>query len=135
MGQRWYSNGTESSPMKLLSGSVIVLALALAGCNHAAPVGAADNKNTPPAARADAPPVPSVPVVFTPETRNLISPEEVPLLEQINRENIKVVTATTPSIVRIAVAKPLDPHMQLFGGDLPFQFPFKPGQRRLYQPN
>ena len=123
--------------MKLLSGSVIVLALALAGCNHAAPVGATDNKNNhnPPAARTDAPPVPSVPVVFTPETRSLISPEEVPLLEQVNRENIKVVTATTPSIVRIAVSKPLDPRMQLFGGDLPFQFPFKPGQRRLYQPN
>ncbi len=57
---------------------------------------------------------------FRARTKPLVSSEEVPLLEQINRENEKVVAAAAPSIVRITAVGPVDPHAQIFG-DLPFK--------------
>jgi len=113
----------------------LVLALTLSGCHKATPGHAGDDKNNPnhsPLARSEVASASGVPVAFSPETRNLIAPEEVPLLEQINRENIKVVAAVTPSIVRITATKPLDPRIQLFSGELPFHFPFGPGQQHRY---
>jgi serine protease Do len=97
--------------------------LALSGCNQAAPgttADATDAPGDPSVAKAD-----SHQVTFTPQTRRLISSEDVPLLEQINRENIRVVASATPSIVRITAVGPVDPHAQIFG-DLPFKIPGLP---------
>jgi serine protease Do len=100
----------------------ILVALALAGCNRTAPGTAAQAKDTNPAeAQADDPQAPAAPVAFTPKTGSLVSAEEVPLLEQINRENIKVLAAAMPAIVRVTASKPFDPH-QLFGNEMPFHF-------------
>ena len=49
----------------------------------------------------------------------------MPLLEQLDRENDKVVAATTPSVVRVTAIVLADPHAQLFG-DFPFKFPGLP---------
>jgi len=68
-------------------------------------------------------PVPGTPVAFTPETRTLVSPGDIPLLEQIDQENIKVAAAVRPSIVRITVTKPIDPRMQAFGNRPAFPVP------------
>jgi serine protease Do len=107
----------------------LVLALSLSGCGKA-PTPATDDKSKPaPAAPSDAPSAAAAPVAFAPDTRGLVSPEEVPLLEQINRENTRVSAAALPSIVRISVTHTEDPRMELFGRELPFPFSVKPGQR------
>ena len=109
--------------MKRFFGIAFALSLAFSGCNRAPEV-AADNKigNSSPSAesKAVASTAPVTPVAFTPETKSLVSPEEIPLLEQINQENIKVASAVTPSIVRITATRQTDPHMQFFGKDFPF---------------
>ena len=56
----------------------------------------------------------------------------MPLLEQINRENVRVVAAAAPSIVRIVAARPPDPHQRLFA---PFPFHFGPGTARDFHQN
>jgi serine protease Do len=81
-------------------------------------------------ADTDATAAPVVPVAFTPDTHGLVSPQEVPLLEQINRENTRVTAAALPSIVRISATHPEDPRMELFGRELPFPFPGAPGRPR-----
>ena len=48
------------------------------------------------------------------------------MLEQINRENIKVLAAAMPSLVRISNLRQSDPNLRLFGKDIPFQFYLKP---------
>ena len=102
---------------------VFAVALAFSGCNKAPGVAADNKKNPPPAPNQTAvSTVSATPVVFTPETRNLVAPEEIPLLEQINQENIKVAAAAMPSIVRVIATKQVDPRMQFFGKDFPFHF-------------
>jgi len=106
----------------------MVSILALSGCNRAAPGTKADTANNsgdPSVAKADARRAAGHRVTFTPQTRRLISSEDVPLLEQIDRENVRVVAAAAPSIVRITAIEPVDPHAQLFG-DFPFKIPFAP---------
>jgi serine protease Do len=106
-----------------------VLALLLTGCTRAPEKASA--KDLP--AKADAPASAETPApasgkssdnaaTMTFETGRLVPSEQVPLLEQIDRENVLVVSAAVPSIVRITATMPPDPHAQLFGNDMPFQF-------------
>jgi len=114
-----------------------ITALALAGCNRA-PTGKAtnvpDNSGDPSVAQADSQPTGDAQVTFTPQARARISSGEVPLLEQINRENEKVVAAAAPSIVRITSMAPVDPHGQIFG-NLPFKIPGLPHGVRSIEPS
>jgi serine protease Do len=117
----------------------LLAALAISGCNRA-PTGTAtspaDPKNTAPASKPAAPAdIPNVPISFTPEHRSLVPSEEVPLLEQIDRENTRVVNAILPCIVRITASHAVDPRMRLFGNGMPFQLPFGSGQRHYVQQN
>lgn len=101
----------------------MVSLLALSGCNRSAPgttTNATANSGDPSVGQAD-----GHQSAYTPETRPLVSSEEVPLLEQIDRENIRVVAAAAPSVVRITAMGPVDPRAQLFG-DLPFKLPGMP---------
>jgi len=101
----------------------MISVLALSGCNQAPPAtkaNASDKPGDPSVAKADV-----HQAAFTPQTRRLISSDDVPLLEQINRENVRVVAAAAPSIVRITAVGPVDPHAQIFG-DLPFRIPGLP---------
>ncbi len=98
----------------------VLLALVLAGCSRSDSKATADAPDTttqpdPNDATAASQP----PAAFTPRTGSLVSPEQVPLLEQINRENVKVLAAAMPTIVRITASKPVDPHL-LFGNSAPF---------------
>jgi serine protease Do len=104
----------------------MISVLALAGCNRTPPATKAGNADTPSDAGRQ--------VTFTPETGPLVSPEEVPLLEEINRENVRVVAAAEPSIVRITAMAPTDPHAQIFG-DLPFKIPGMPRAFRPMEPS
>jgi serine protease Do len=93
---------------------------------------------------ADAPPVPSTPVASQESasapssekapsfsTRPLVG--DVPLLEQLNRENVRVVAAASPAIVRISSMVPVDPHAQFL--DLPFKIPGLPNGVRTVVPS
>jgi len=107
--------------MKRLCGFAILTLLALAGCNRA-PSGAADNSGDSSQNGGDAPATSDHEPAFKPATGHLVSSNEIPLLEQINRENERVVAAASPSVVRIISVGPVDPHAALFG-DLPFKIP------------
>jgi serine protease Do len=107
--------------MKRFCGLALLSLLALSGCHHASPgTKAKGDANDSSSAKAD-----THQATFTPRTRPLISSDDVPLLEQINRENARVVAAAIPSIVRITAMSAVDPHARLFG-DLPFKIPFGP---------
>ena len=58
---------------------------------------------------------------FMPNMHALLDDSDVPLLEQIDRENTRVVAAAAPSLVRITSMMQIDPHSQLLG--LPFHIP------------
>jgi len=112
----------------------MVLILALSGCKQAnsdAAGEASSRPGDPPASPPEAPPEPGPPSTFTPLTRPLIARGDVPLLEQIDRENIRVVAAALPSIVRITAMGAADPQAQLFG-DFPFKIPFGSGKPHGY---
>jgi serine protease Do len=114
------------NPLPILA---IAAVLVLSGCNRAMPPSAADGVQplgNAPAPATDSGPPDDHSATFTPQTRRLISPEDVPLLEQINRENIKVASAALPSVVRITAMTQVDPHAQLME-DLPFRLPFGHG--------
>jgi len=106
----------------------MITILALSGCNRA-PSGTASNATDNSVAQAD-----DHQATFTPQTGPLVSPEDVPLLEQVNRENVRVVAAAAPSIVRITALGLVDPHAQLFG-DLPFKIPGLPRGVRTLEPS
>jgi serine protease Do len=111
--------------MKRFCALAVISLLALSGCHHAPPTTKAKGgPNDPSLAQADA--HAGHQAAFMPQTHTLISSDDVPLLEQINRENVRVVAATVPSIVRITAMGPVDPRSRLFG-DLPFKIPFGPG--------
>ena len=100
--------------------------LALTACNRSPSVagtGPADKPEDSPAEKGDAPG--HAQTAFKPQTEHLISSDDVPLLEQIDRENEKVVASAIPSVVRITAIGPVDPHAQIFG-NLPFKLPFGP---------
>jgi serine protease Do len=125
--------------MKRTIGLALAASLALAGCNRAPSTAAAPHdvsSSTEPKSEEsmpEPPPAPATPVAFTAQTGSLVSPEDVPLLEQINRENARVVSAAMPSIVRITATRPVDPHVRVFGNEFPFQLPF-PGSHH-YAPS
>jgi serine protease Do len=130
--------------MKRLPGLFLLAALVLAGCSRAPKMAVEKSNPSGPdvssAPKKDALIAPSLApanaasISFTPETGSLVSSEEVPLLEQINQENARVVAAALPSIVRITATRPVDPRMKLFGSDLPFQLPFGTNPHR-YPPS
>jgi serine protease Do len=64
------------------------------------------------------------PAAFKATTHPLVPSGDIPVLEQINRENIRVVGAALPSLVRITSMMQVDPHAQLL--DFPFHFPGLP---------
>jgi serine protease Do len=98
--------------------------LALAGCGRAPAPESKDNSATTQHEAPEA--VSGGPVTFRPEMRGLVSSDEVPLLEQIDRENVRVVNAALPSVVRIVASRPGDPRVKIFGNKIPFQLPFAP---------
>ena len=114
-----------STSMKFRAGLILGV-LALTGC-HQTPSSAPHARETPrtfskipdvmPAEAAQS---------FRPETHDLIAPGDVPLLEQIDRENSRVVNAALPSVVRIKASWPAQPRVRLFGSKIPFQLPFAP---------
>jgi serine protease Do len=106
----------------------MIFALGLSGCGRG-PSNAGDGtdringtEGDPAVAKPDTEIAGDHSATFTPQTHRLVSSEDIPLLEQIDRENEKVVNAATPSIVRIIAIGPVDPHAQLFG-DLLFKIP------------
>ncbi len=104
----------------------LALALALSGCHRTPPASkTTDSGKTDGVAH---------PETYTPQTRPLISSDDVPLLEQIDRENAKVVASATPCIVRVTAIMEADPHAQLFG-DFPFKFPGLPKGVRTTVPS
>jgi serine protease Do len=115
--------------MKRLCSLAIISLLALSGCKPSPPSATTtkaqdkpDDTSTP---IADVPtPLDSHPT-FTPQTHRLVSSADVPLLEQINRENEKVVAAALPSVVRITAMSQMDPHSHMFSS-LPFDIPGLP---------
>jgi serine protease Do len=112
--------------MKRLFSAVWLGALILGGCNRA-PAPLPDSREMA-ASTPKVMPMQS-PEAFRPETRNLAASDEVPLLEQIDRENTRVVNAALPSVVRIIASRPADPRLRLFGNKIPFQLPFAPKSR------
>ena len=70
---------------------------------------------------------------YTPSTHPLLEAGDVPLLEQIDRENTRVVAAAMPSIVRITSMMQVDPRSQLLG--FPFRFPGIPHGLRTTIPS
>jgi len=95
--------------------------LALTGCHQAATSPAVANKDSQTSTKEESPTKPLV--SFSTQTGRPISSEEVPLLEQINRENTKVMAAVMPGIVRISASRVIDPRAKLFD-KIPFQFHF-----------
>jgi serine protease Do len=107
----------------------LALTLALSGC-HRADSNATADKNPP---ASDDETTAKNPVAFTTQTGRLISSEEVPLLEQINRENTRVLAAVMPGVVRITASRQVDPRVKLFGKNLPFNFHFGPSATQNMQ--
>jgi len=95
----------------------LAAALALAACSRNTPVStASDDSDT-----TDAAPSTS----FIPATGNRVPPEDISLLEQINRENIRVINSALPSIVRISATVAIDPRQELAGNLTHIPFPFE----------
>jgi serine protease Do len=116
----------------VVCGLATVAVLMLSGCNRAPSNGAADSTDQTPG-NAEAQETDHEPA-FKPQTGHLVSSSEIPLLEQINRENERVVAAASPAVVRIIAVGPVDPHAQLFG-DLPFKIPGLPHNVRSTAPS
>jgi len=70
---------------------------------------------------------------FTPATGGEIPSGDVSLLEQINRENIKVISSALPSLVRISAMVAVDPHSASpgYGPRVPFNFERRPNPAQL----
>jgi serine protease Do len=117
-------------PGILLCAAALAAALSLAGCGRSTTTPAQDQvtddagDNTPPVAPDNAPAGPGPSSNFKPSTHALLGSGDVSLLEQIDRENTRVVAAVTPSLVRITSLMQVDPHSQLLG--FPFRFPGVP---------
>ena len=119
--------------MKRLCGFAILSILMLSGCKRA-PSGTADNSGDAAQNGTDAPATSDHEPAFKPQTGHLVSSSAIPLLEQINRENERVVAAASPSVVRIMAIGAVDPHAALFG-DLPFKIPGMPHNVRQNVPS
>jgi serine protease Do len=112
---------------------VLLVAAALCACNRAPDSSSTETTDTSESSQVHAA-APDLSDAFKPETGKLLSPHQVPLLEEIDRENTRVVKAALPSIVRITASRPADPRVRLFGGAIPFQLPFSQSPHH-YEPN
>ncbi len=91
--------------------------MALSACHRNAVLpAAADSSPTTDAAPATS---------FTPTVGNTVPSADVGLLEQINRENIRVINSALPSIVRISATVAVDPQQELAGTLTHIPFPFE----------
>ncbi len=124
---------------RLLLGALLAGAVSLAACNRSgagheaqAGNGLKDPEQPSPSAPAAAPDQPDQPPNFTPRTHSQIEAGDVPILEQLNRENERVVAAAAPSIVRITSLVQMDPHAQF---EFPFRFPGLPNGVRTMVPS
>lgn len=113
--------------MKRLLALSFVVVVALSGCRKSDSASVPARQGGAPTEVRSSEASAKTPVAFKPPTGSLFTSEQVPLLEQINRENIKVASAALPSIVRVTSSRPVDPHLQLFGNKTPFSFHFGPG--------
>jgi serine protease Do len=97
-----------------LLSKVLPVALALSACHRSPPV---------PVSTAKAQPSASSPAVgsFTPATGPAVAAGDVPLLEQIDRENIRVISSALPCLVRISATIPVDPATPSRGASFPFE--------------
>ena len=126
----------------MILGAVALVALGLLfGCGRSNPSSSTAQQNAPDAGAQDTDstaqsPEPSAPdhaSGFHPSTHPLLDGNDVSLLEQIDRENTRVVAAVAPSLVRITALVSVDPHSQLLG--LPFHFPGVPHGLRTIVPS
>ncbi len=62
---------------------------------------------------------------FTPAVGTPVPSSDISLLEQINRENIRVINSALPSIVRISATVAVDPQQELSGTLTHIPFPFE----------
>jgi serine protease Do len=97
--------------------TAIAAALALSACHRNTAVPATDTSDSSP----QPPPV----ATFTPPTGSQVPPADISLLEQINRENIRVIGSALPSIVRISSTVAVDPRQELAGNLTHIPFPFE----------
>src|ERR1700761_3358493 len=107
-----YSAASVRSSMttRVVLSLMLLAVVALSGCKPAPPASKQAENNPAPGNGST-----NSPTAFIPQTKSRIGSDDVPLLEQINRENAKVVSATIPSVVRITSIVEADPHEQLFG--------------------
>ena len=112
-------------PLALLPG------LALTACNRG-PAPSAHEQQHSSAPSGMVVPVQDPTSSFHPEDRTTVVPEDVTLLEEINRENARVVNAALPSVVRIIASRPAEQRMKFFGSKL-LQLPF-PGHPQIQEP-
>lgn len=99
--------------MKRLAAFALIFALGLSGCRRSPVV---PGPNSP---AVDKQAGPANPPTFTPETHKPVPLAEVPLLEQINRENILVASAVMPAVVRVLAVHPAG---NRFASDFLFHF-------------
>jgi len=94
--------------------TVLAAVLALSACHRNAIAPTLADKEQPS-------PRPLTTDSFTPATGAPIAAGEVPLLEQINRENIRVISSALPSLVRISATMAVSPSTQSRSASFPFE--------------
>jgi serine protease Do len=93
---------------------VLAAALALSACHRSAtvPVSTAKAQSSTPAPTVGS---------FTPLTGPAVAAGDVPLLEQINRENTRVIGSALPCLVRISATMMINPAAPSRGASFPFE--------------
>ena len=121
---------------RILSGlAVFAWGVMLSACNRSSSPRDGQISDAPKdgAPAIDAPAVPDRGSDFKASLHPLLGSGDVPMLEQIDRENTRVVGAAMPSIVRVTAMTQVDPHSQLLG--FPFRFPGVPHGLRTMVPS
>jgi serine protease Do len=93
---------------------VLAAVLALSACHRNATAPVSTDKEQPS-------PAPVTSDSFTPTTGAPIAAGDVPLLEQINRENVRVISSALPSLVRISATMAINPTTQSHSASFPFE--------------
>jgi serine protease Do len=123
----------------LLCPAALAMAAILSSCGrssttaHDAPSDNTQPQDTASDTDSSTPAEPDHASEFKPSTRPLLGSSDVPLLEQIDRENTRVVAAAAPSLVRVTSLMQVDPHEQLMG--FPFRIPGVPHGMRTVVPS
>jgi serine protease Do len=121
---------------RILSGlAVFAWVVMLSACNRSSASRDGQISDAPKdgAPAIDAPAAPDHASDFKASLHPLLGSGDVPMLEQIDRENTRVVGAAMPSIVRVTAMTQVDPHSQLLG--FPFRFPGVPHGLRTMVPS